>query len=67
MAIRARPAGPHKKHGAGQDSEPTGPRGLDPHRPAGRAGRPASPHKIKKKEKKLALVYINYFFYGLLH
>jgi len=62
----ARGPGPQKKCGAGQDIEPAGPRGLGPHRPAARAGRPVSPHKIKKK-KKLALVYINYFFYGLLH
>jgi len=66
MAIRAWPAGPQKKHGAGQDSEPAGPHRLGLHRPAVRASRPTSPHKIKKK-KKLALVYINYFFYGLLH
>jgi len=65
MIIRARPVGPQKKRGVGQDSEPAGPRGLGPHRPAARTGRPTSPHKIKKK--KLVLVYINYFFYGLLH
>jgi len=38
MAIRAWPAGPQKKRGAGQDSELAGPRGLDPHRPAARTG-----------------------------
>jgi len=43
MAIKAWPAGParrpvEKKRGAGQDSEPVGPRGLDPHRPAVRMG-----------------------------
>jgi len=57
MAIRAwpaaRPAGPQKKRGVGQDIEPTGPRGLGPHRPAAHAGRPASPQaRIKLKKKK---------------
>jgi len=55
MAIRAWPAGPHKKRGAGQDSEPADPHGLGPYRPAARTGRPASPHKIKKKKKNLHL------------
>ena len=36
MTIRAWPAGLQKKRGAGQGSEPAGPRRLDPHRPAAR-------------------------------
>jgi len=54
MAIRVWPAGPQKKHGAGQNSEPAGPCGPGPHglacspQPA-RAGPQA---RIKLKIKK---------------
>jgi len=66
MAIRAWPAGParrpaKKKRGAGQDIEPAGPRGLGPHRPAARAGRPASPHKILKKKNLYLCILITSF------
>jgi len=66
MAIRAWPAGSQKKRGAGQDIEPTSPCGPGPHRVSPRPVRAGPQTRIKLK-KKLALVYINYFFYGLLH
>jgi len=61
MAIRAWPAGPQKKHGAGQDSEPAGPRVLGPYRSAACAGRPASPHKIFLKKNLHLCILITSF------
>jgi len=58
MAIRAWPASPARRKNVGRAKI------VSPHRPAARTGRPASRIKLKKK---LALVYINYFFYELLH
>jgi len=61
----SRPVGPQKKCGAGQGSELVGPCRLGLHRPAARAAGPQA--RIKLKKKKLVFVYINYFFYGILH
>jgi len=62
MTITAWPAGLQKKRGAGQDSEPVGSRGLDPHRPAARTGRPASPQAHIKLKKNLHLCILTTSF-----
>jgi len=56
MAIRVWPAGSQKNRGAGQDSEPTGPRG----RPVTHVGRPANPYKIKKKNLHLCILITSF-------